>query len=61
MPTSSVTAKPRIGPEPYEYSTTPATKLVTWASNTVQNARVNPASTARARRLARRNSSRMRS
>src|SRR3569623_165091 len=61
IPTSNVTAKPRMGPEPYEYSTTPATKFVTCASNTVQKAREKPASTALRGDLPLRNSSRLRS
>ena len=61
MPIVSVTAKPRIGPEPSQNMITAAASVVSWLSKIVMKARWKPCSIAVIGVLPLRNSSRMRS
>ena len=61
MPSDSVTAKPRMGPDPSQNMITAAASVVSWLSAIVTKARVKPASIAAIVPLPARSSSRMRS
>ena len=61
IPIVSVTAKPRIGPEPSQNMTMAHASVVSWLSAMVTKARVKPASIAEIGVLPLRSSSRIRS